>query len=256
MRRVPLELPRQELGRWGAQDVVDLLDLIHLVLSREEREECDDLEADTACRKKVHLEVVVPIGQQALGGPVPARADVLCERLPRVDASTAAQVRELDLVVHQQQVLGLDVAVENAVAVHVVQGLQHFIHVVLDLLLGQVVASAFDGLVDIHVHELEDQRQAPCGLVIQHLVQLDDVGVPRQSAERLDLAEVVHLVDAVEVVLHALDGNMLACLDGLGLEHLRESALALFRDEPVLVHGSLIPLGTAPRGVGGGGRGK
>mmetsp|Transcript_70159 Transcript_70159/g.188936 ORF Transcript_70159/g.188936 Transcript_70159/m.188936 type:complete len:229 (-) Transcript_70159:41-727(-) len=228
MRRVPLELPRQELGRWGAQDVVDLLDLIHLVLAREEREEGDDLEADTARSEEIHLKVVITVGQQTLRSSIPACADVLREWLPRVDATATSQVRELDLVVHEQEVLRLHVPVEDAVAVHVVQGLQHFIHVVLDLLLGQVVASAFDGLVDIHVHELEDQGQAPGGFVVEHLVQLDDVGVPRQSAERLDLAEVVHLVDAVEVVLHTLDGDMLAGFDGLGFEHLGERALALF----------------------------
>jgi hypothetical protein len=43
-----------------------------------------------------------------------------------------------------------------------------------------------------------------------------------------------HLVDAVEVVLHALDRHVLAILDALGLEHLTEGALAFLGDQPVL----------------------
>lgn len=42
-----------------------------------------------------------------------------------------------------------------------------------------------DELVDIHVHELKHQRQAPRGLVIQHLKELDDIGVRAQPPQRL-----------------------------------------------------------------------
>lgn len=42
-------------------------------------------------------------------------------------------------------------------------------------------------------HELKHKRQPACGLVIQHLQQLDDVGVRRQAAQRLDLTQVVDL---------------------------------------------------------------
>jgi hypothetical protein len=43
-----------------------------------------------------------------------------------------------------------------------------------------------------------------------------------------------HLIKAVEMVLHALDGNVLAILDALCLQHLAECALALLGNEPVL----------------------
>ena len=45
-----------------------------------------------------------------------------------------------------------------------------------------------------------------------------------------------YLLDGLEVVLHALDGDVLACLDALRLEHLGEGALALLTDETVLLH--------------------
>lgn len=45
---------------------------------------------------------------------------------------------------------------------------------------------------------------------------------------------VAHLVQAVKMVLHALDGNILAILDALCLQHLAESALTLLGHKPVL----------------------
>mmetsp|Transcript_111919 Transcript_111919/g.321526 ORF Transcript_111919/g.321526 Transcript_111919/m.321526 type:complete len:333 (-) Transcript_111919:212-1210(-) len=220
VRGVPLELSGEELRRRRAKDIVDLLDLVHLVLTWEQWEERDDLEAHATGREQVHLEIVITIRKQALRGAVPTGTDVLGEGLPRVDAAAAAQVGELDLVVAEEQVLGFHVPVEDAVPVHVVQGLEHLIHVMLHLLLREVMAPPLDCLVHVHVHELEDEGQAACGLVIQHLMQLDDVRVAGQAPERLNLAQIVHLVDAVEVVLHALDGHMFPRLDGLRLQDL------------------------------------
>ena len=92
-------------------------------------------------------------------------------------------------------------------------------------------------------------------LVVEHLAQLDDARVRRESPQRLDLAQVVdlwrrssgpgqawallaasarrvalgrdgwgtgrrHLLEAVKVILHALDGNILAILDALRLQDL------------------------------------
>lgn len=45
-----------------------------------------------------------------------------------------------------------------------------------------------DELVDIHVHQLEHECQPASGLIIQHLQQLDDVGVGAQPPQRLRAA--------------------------------------------------------------------
>lgn len=50
----------------------------------------------------------------------------------------------------------------------------------------------------------------------------------------LYLAQVVDLVHRLELVLHALDRDILAGLDTLRLEHLAEGALALLGHEAVL----------------------
>lgn len=43
-----------------------------------------------------------------------------------------------------------------------------------------------------------------------------------------------YLIQAVEVVLHAFDGNVLAILDALGFQHLAESAPTLLGNKPIL----------------------
>ena len=82
-----------------------------------------------------------------------------------------------------------------------------------------------------------DCHEATGRLVIEHFLELDDVLMRRESTQRLDFAQVVDLVDALKVVLHALDGMVLAVLDILGLEHLGERAFALLGNQTVLAHG-------------------
>mmetsp|Transcript_49067 Transcript_49067/g.118233 ORF Transcript_49067/g.118233 Transcript_49067/m.118233 type:complete len:227 (+) Transcript_49067:799-1479(+) len=113
----------QRVGRRRADDVVNLVDLVELVGAGEEGVEGEHLEHDAAHPPHVHLVVVEAVGQQALGRAVPAGRDVLGVRLLRVDAAAAAEVGELELIVEHEDVLGLDVSVEDAVAVHVVHRL-------------------------------------------------------------------------------------------------------------------------------------
>ena len=72
--------------------------------------------------------------------------------------------------------------------------------------------------------------------VLQDFIELHDVWVGRQPLQRLNFAQVVDLLNAVEVVLHAFDRDILPVLDRLRLENLRECALALLRDQAILVH--------------------
>ena len=57
-----------------------LVHLVELVVARKEREEGKDFEVDTSHSPVVHLVIIVAIREQALGRPVPASRDVLCER--------------------------------------------------------------------------------------------------------------------------------------------------------------------------------
>eukprot|EP00469_Lotharella_globosa_P014354 CAMPEP_0167821422 /NCGR_PEP_ID=MMETSP0112_2-20121227/6789_1 /TAXON_ID=91324 /ORGANISM="Lotharella globosa, Strain CCCM811" /LENGTH=260 /DNA_ID=CAMNT_0007722391 /DNA_START=891 /DNA_END=1669 /DNA_ORIENTATION=+ len=233
VRRVPPE-PGYDLLRGGTHDLVDLLDLVEFVGPWEQGKERDDLEHHAPDPPQVHLEVVVPVGEQGFRRSVPSRGDVLGEGRLGVNPSTRPEVGELELLSHDKHVLGLDVPVEDVLPVHERDSRNQLVHVHLDECVGEVLLPASYELVDVHVKQLKYQRQPTAGLVEEHIEQLDDVGMRVQPAERLDLAEGVDLVDALERVLHALDRHVLAVLDALSLDDLAERPLALLRDEPVL----------------------
>jgi len=62
--------------------------------------------------------------------------------------------------------------------------------------------------------------------LLKDFVQLDDLGVRAETPECLDFSKVVYLLNCVEVVLHAFDGNVFASLDGLGLKDFGEGSLS------------------------------
>ena len=103
---------------------MDLVNLIYLIISREEGEKRDDFEEDAADTPKVHLVAVVAIGEEALWCPVPPGGDVLCIGLLRVDSSARAEVCKLYVIFAQQDVFRLDISMKNAVSVHMVNRLQ------------------------------------------------------------------------------------------------------------------------------------
>ena len=78
---VPFE-PLEHVLLRGTQNIVDLVDLVELVLSREQWEERQDLEPHAARAPEVHLVGVVPVREQALGRAVPA-GELLPARLVR-----------------------------------------------------------------------------------------------------------------------------------------------------------------------------
>lgn len=62
-----------------------------------------DLKEDTADAPDVHLEAVVSVGEEALGGPVPAGGDVLGVRRLGVHTPAGAEVSQLQGVLLQQE---------------------------------------------------------------------------------------------------------------------------------------------------------
>jgi hypothetical protein len=63
-----------------------------------------------------------------------------------------------------------------------------------------------------------------------------------------------HLVNAIETVLHALDGSEAVGLHTLRFQDLRKGALPLFGNQPVLLHrggGTLLQRENAPLGAAG-----
>ena len=101
-----------------------------------------------------------------------------------------------------------------------IECLEKLVDVVLHTLFRQVIWPALNGFVHVLLHELENKSQAAGWFVVENLDQLDDVRVRIQPLQCLDLAQVVDLVDAVEMRLHAFYGNVLPVAETLGFQHL------------------------------------
>jgi hypothetical protein len=99
---------------------VDFVYLVQFIVSRENREQRNNFKQHASHTPQVHFVSVVAVSEQTLGGAVPSGGDVLGVRLFAVDATARTEVSKLDLIVHQQDVLWLDISVEYAVTVHVI----------------------------------------------------------------------------------------------------------------------------------------
>ena len=90
---------------WGAQDIMDLGHLVHLVITWEQRKEGYDFEEDAANTPEVHFVAIVAVSEEALRCSIPPGGDVLCEGRLRVDASAGTEVGQLDAVVLDEDIL-------------------------------------------------------------------------------------------------------------------------------------------------------
>jgi hypothetical protein len=95
----------EELVRRRAEDVMNFVDLVELVVAREERKQGEHFKIDAANAPVVHLMIIVAVSQQALGRSVPPGGDVLSEGRLRIDASAGTKVGQLDTVVLDEDVL-------------------------------------------------------------------------------------------------------------------------------------------------------
>ena len=64
---------------------------------------------------------------------------------------------------------------KDTVTVHVIDSFHELVHVVLNALLWQVMTSTFNGIIHIHLHQLENKRQSSSGLIVKDFVELNDL---------------------------------------------------------------------------------
>lgn len=178
----------QDLLARSSNDVMDLVNLVELVIAREQRAERQNFVHHAADAPDVHLVAVVTVCQQTLRSSVPARRDVLGQGLILIEASATAEIRELHSLAAEQDVLRLDVPVEDSVAVHVLYGFYQLIHIVLHALLRQVVRTSLDCLIHVLLHELEDESKPTRRLIVEDFDQLNYVGMRIQPLQGFDLS--------------------------------------------------------------------
>lgn len=112
---------------------------------------------------------------------------------------------------------------------HVLDPLHYLVCLLLHLRFGDIVLSPVNSVVEVAVHEFEDESESTRRLIIQYLMKFDDVWVRRQSLQRLDLSQVLNLFYRMEVVFHTLDGNVLPSFDRLTFEYLGEGSFSFLR---------------------------
>lgn len=103
MRCYFLELVNKVLG-WCPHDVVDLVNLVELILTRKEWEQGQNFEEDATDTPNVHLVAVMAVGHETFRRAIPARRDVLRKRGLVKQTSTTAQVCEFYRLSRQQNI--------------------------------------------------------------------------------------------------------------------------------------------------------
>ena len=236
------------LGPRRAQHAYDFGDLIVVVDAGEEHVARDQLGENAAYGPDVDgLGVSLGV-EDDLRRAVPASDDVFGEvGLVLLDAPAQSQIADLDVAIFvDQDVLGLDVAVDNLAFVHVLHGPQDLEDEVLDVLLSERVPQPHD-LVQVGVHELGDQVDVlvvlPMGRVDRN--QFDDVGVVQELVQNDLAVDPFGVEGVVEHLLyflygHSLVGCLVQGLDDLAVpaltQHLLERVLAAYDELGFLAH--------------------
>jgi hypothetical protein len=109
--------------------------------------------------------------------------------------------------------------VENAVSMHMLNSFQDLESLKLHFAFWDVILATIDGVIQVTIHQLENEGQTPSWFIVQHLVEADDVWVRGQSLESLNFSQVLDLFNRMEVIFHALDGNVFSGLDRLSFQH-------------------------------------
>ena len=124
-------------------DRMDLVDLVKLIFPWEKGTECEDLKEDAPDSPKVHLKIVITVSEKTLRRTVPSSRYIFSAGLWTLQASARAKVGQFKSISTQQHILRFDVPVEDPIRVHVLKGLQQLEDVSFDLVLRDVVMSAF-----------------------------------------------------------------------------------------------------------------
>ena len=180
-----------ERGR--AEHVDDLVHLLERIGGQEHDLAVEELAVDAADTPHVDGEVVVLGAEEELGRAVVLRDDLLghVAVLVELDDSGQAEVAYLEQAVAvDEQVAGLDVAVDDARRVEVLDAAQYLVEEELDVVLGEHLRTG-DDLVQVGLHELGENvdlvEEVGHGR-LEHVDRVQDV-VVLEHAEHLDLAE-------------------------------------------------------------------
>lgn len=123
----------------SAQDVVNSMDLVELILTGEKRFFGYQFEENTTKTPNVHFLVIVAICHEALRSPVPTSGYIVGVRGRRVFTLAGAKIGQFDEVSLDENIFRFDIPVEDTLAVHELDGSEDLEHVELYFLEGERV---------------------------------------------------------------------------------------------------------------------
>ena len=141
---------------WSAQDIVNSMDLVELILTGEKRFFGYQFEENTAKTPNVHFLVIVAVCHEALGSPVPTSGYVVGVGGGGVFAFAGAEIGQFDEISLDENIFRFDIPVEDTFAVHKLDSSEDLEHVELYFLEGERVFFILEAFVQIHIHEFED----------------------------------------------------------------------------------------------------
>ena len=227
--------PDLVVGR--AQVGEDQVQHFELAGGHEERLEFADFEEDAADRPHVDGDRVLGHAEEQLGRPVPNGHDLVGEGTHgHRERPGEAEIRQLELLVPlaDEDVLGLQVSVHDAVDVAGVNGLQNLLQVRLHELgvvrrLGRVLFPALHLLREVALTVLEDEQDLV--ELRDHVSQLDQVRVVElpQLLERRDFAQKLR-GDALGSILRVVGDLERVLFAGLLIDSLVDLPISTLTD--------------------------
>jgi hypothetical protein len=217
----------------ATHDFTDPPDLVHLVSTREEWLQCCDFDGHGTDSPDVHWCRVLAGSQQNLGSSVPSSRDVGRVRDSGFSLPGEAEVCNLNGKVGgrrwgsdkrrvsleavaslggrrgNQNVLGLDVAVEEVVVVNVFQARENLTKDALDTrAVERLVVARLHQLVQVAIHVLHGDVELLAQWVEEDVVRGHEMGVVRERLQENDFTQLQALREMLKGLLHRLDGNL------------------------------------------------
>ncbi len=203
-----------ELGNTGPVDVrgsaecfEDEEELVDLAVARKERLLRGELGHDAAQGPDVNSGAVVFLAEEDFRGAVPQCDDLFGVGVEGdVEGTSETEIGDLDntFVFGDKDVLGFEVAMDDALGVADGHSLKQLVHDPLELLAVEGSEAAVEELLEILVDVLKDEQQFL--LTRDYVVECDDVGVLNFSQKR-NLSD----RDGGNTFLSALLNNLLHC---------------------------------------------
>jgi len=234
-----------------ASKLKDTIELVHGGASREHGLAANELTEDATDRPHIDTSGVLLAAEKDLRGAVPAGGNVVSKDVIAVDCTCETKVTDLEKTVAvKEEVGGLQITVDDASAVEVLEGLEELVDDELLVHLFEDVC-ADDG-VKIGLHVLEHEVDIAVVLGLHNIQQLEDVLMIAELLKEHDLTEgslciggvlegikdLLHSDDFASLYRHSLPHNTVSALTNalLNLITSRDLFVQLFRCRHFFLH--------------------